>query len=164
MASMEDREVADGSIREEALPAYRQIVVAQFLSLSLPLNFLARVVRNSEIGAVCRHIEQHRVALARAPVGAQVHIDRAASIIEIAWVNGVQKTIRAIRRGVGEKTELLSDAAPEGRGDVSRAEISRAGAQAAGDAMIDPGLRLHDDDGGVASAELGWYAAGDHLQ
>src|SRR5215475_14070893 len=91
MPAMEGREIADGSICKEALPAYRNAVVAQFLPLSLPELFLQRVIRNAKIRAVGGHVERHRVArgrsAVRAPVGAQVQIDRAAAVVEIARVD-----------------------------------------------------------------------------
>src|SRR5262245_43161306 len=168
MTAIKDREIADGSVRKEALPAYRKAAVAQFLSLPLPALFLHRVIRNAKIRAVGGHVERHRVSRGpipvRAPVGAQVQIDRAAAIVEIARVDRVEKTVRTVRRRIGEKPEPLSGAAAEGRRDVSRAEIARACPQATGDSLIDAGLRLHYDDCGVTSAELGGPAASDHLK
>src|SRR5215468_1038342 len=100
MSAIEDCEIADGSLRKETLPAYRNAAVAQLLSLPLPILLLQRVIRNVEIGAVGGHVDQHRVARARPPVDAQIQIDRAAAIIEIARVYGIEKTVRTIRRGV----------------------------------------------------------------
>src|SRR5438132_1487144 len=97
------------------------------------------------------------------PVGAQAQIDRAAAIVEVAWVNWIKKPIRTIGGGIGEESELLCEAAAKSRRNIACAKVAGTHTQTPIDIFINAGFRLDDDDGGVAPAEFSRDVSGDHL-
>src|SRR5215510_1353293 len=95
------------------------------------------------------------------PVGAQAQIDCPTAIVEVAGINWIEEPVRPVRGGIGEESEVLSQAAAEGRRKVSGAKIAGAGADAAFDILINAGVRLNNNDAGIAPAEFSRDGSGD---
>src|SRR5262245_54673802 len=98
------------------------------------------------------------------PIGPEAQIDCAATIVEIARVNRIEKAIRPVRGGVGEEAKLLSDPGAESRGKVPGAKIAETGADYAEDVFVDPGFRLNDDNASVTPSKFSRNITGDYLQ
>src|SRR5215510_13808937 len=88
------------------------------------------------------------------PVGAQAQIDHPTAIVEVAWIDRIEEPVRTVRGGVGEESDVLSETTAEGHRKVSGAKIAGASADAAFDILINAGVRLNNNDAGVASAEF----------
>src|SRR5262245_5757519 len=98
------------------------------------------------------------------PIGSEAQIDCAATIVEIARVNRIEKAIRPVRGGVGEEAEPLSDPGAESRGKVAGAKIAETGADCPVDVFVNPGFRLNDDDASVTPSKFSRNISGDYLQ
>src|SRR6476646_5603886 len=94
--------------RKTMLPRQRLMIVPDFLSLTLSGIFLVCIIRHAEIRALQSSRQSQDVFVGRMPISTNLEGNISAGIVEVSWIDRVQKPVRFMSRSGKKQPPFVS--------------------------------------------------------